>query len=73
MDGYDIQMQTNHLSHFLLTSELFDNIKKSILPKENKKKIKVSALSMFRYATFYDIILLIGTSSFTFVNLSLIS
>jgi NAD(P)-dependent dehydrogenase (short-subunit alcohol dehydrogenase family) len=28
-DGYDIQMQTNHLSHFLLTKELLPLIKKS--------------------------------------------
>ena len=26
VDGYDIQMQTNHLSHFLLTKELFPEI-----------------------------------------------
>jgi len=29
VDGYDVQMQTNVLSHFLLTSELFPLIKKS--------------------------------------------
>ena len=28
-DGYDIQMQTNHLSHFLLTKELLPLIQKS--------------------------------------------
>ena len=28
-DGYDIQMQTNHLSHFLLTRELFPALKKA--------------------------------------------
>jgi NAD(P)-dependent dehydrogenase (short-subunit alcohol dehydrogenase family) len=28
-DGYDIQIQTNHLSHFLLTKELFSLIQKS--------------------------------------------
>jgi NAD(P)-dependent dehydrogenase (short-subunit alcohol dehydrogenase family) len=28
-DGYDIQMQTNHLSHFLLTKELFPLLLKS--------------------------------------------
>ncbi len=28
-DGYDIQMQTNCLSHFLLTKELFSQLKKS--------------------------------------------
>jgi len=28
-DGYDIQMQTNSLSHFLLTKELFPLLKKS--------------------------------------------
>ena len=28
-DGYDIQMQTNHLSHFLLTKELFPLLQKS--------------------------------------------
>jgi hypothetical protein len=29
VDGYDIQMQTNHLSHFLLTKELLPLIQKS--------------------------------------------
>jgi NAD(P)-dependent dehydrogenase (short-subunit alcohol dehydrogenase family) len=28
-DGYDVQMQTNHLSHFLLTKELFPLLKAS--------------------------------------------
>ncbi len=28
-DGYDVQMQTNCISHFLLTKELFDLLKKS--------------------------------------------
>jgi NAD(P)-dependent dehydrogenase (short-subunit alcohol dehydrogenase family) len=28
-DGYDIQVQTNHLSHFLLTKELFPLLQKS--------------------------------------------
>ena len=28
-EGFDIQMQTNHLSHFLLTKELFSSLKKA--------------------------------------------
>jgi len=28
-DGYDVQMQTNHLSHFLLTKELFPLLKRA--------------------------------------------
>jgi NAD(P)-dependent dehydrogenase (short-subunit alcohol dehydrogenase family) len=28
-DGYDVQMQTNHLSHFLLTKELYPLLKKA--------------------------------------------
>jgi NAD(P)-dependent dehydrogenase (short-subunit alcohol dehydrogenase family) len=28
-DGYDVQMQTNHLSHFLLTKELFPLLRKA--------------------------------------------
>ena len=28
-DGYDVQMQTNHLSHFLLTKELFPQLKRA--------------------------------------------
>ena len=28
-DGYDVQMQTNHLSHFLLTKELYPSLKKA--------------------------------------------
>lgn len=30
-DGYDVQMQTNHLSHFLLTKELLPLLKKSVV------------------------------------------
>ena len=26
-DGYDVQMQTNHLSHFLLTSSVMESLK----------------------------------------------
>lgn len=29
-DGYDVQMQTNHLSHFLLTKELYPLLKKAV-------------------------------------------
>ena len=29
-DGYDIQMQTNHLSHFLLTRELYPALQKAV-------------------------------------------
>lgn len=29
-DGYDVQMQTNHLSHFLLTKELFPLLEKGV-------------------------------------------
>lgn len=32
-DGYDVQMQTNHLSHFLLTKELFPLLKKAAQDK----------------------------------------
>ena len=28
-DGYDIQMQTNHLSHFLLVKEIFPLLEKA--------------------------------------------
>ena len=29
-DGFDVQMQTNHLSHFLLTKELFSSLEKAV-------------------------------------------
>lgn len=29
VDGYDVQMQTNHISHFLLTAELYPLLKKA--------------------------------------------
>lgn len=46
-DGYDVQMQTNHLSHFLLTKELFPLLKRA---KELRGEARVvQHSSMARY------------------------
>jgi NAD(P)-dependent dehydrogenase (short-subunit alcohol dehydrogenase family) len=46
-DGYDVQMQTNHLSHFLLTKELFPLLKRA---KELRGEARVvHHSSMARY------------------------
>tara|TARA_B100000029_G_scaffold230324_2_gene227765 strand:+ start:391 stop:1410 length:1020 start_codon:yes stop_codon:yes gene_type:complete len=46
-DGFDVQMQTNHLSHFLLTKELFKCLKKAA--DNNGESRIVNHSSMARY------------------------
>jgi len=44
-DGYDIQMQTNHLSHFLLTKELFPLLKRARELRGEARIVNHSSLS----------------------------
>jgi len=44
-DGYDTQMQTNHLSHFLLTKELFPLLKKAADLKGEARIVNHSSLA----------------------------
>ena len=47
IDGYDIQMQTNHLSHFLLTKELFSCLKKAEYKRGEARIINHSSIARF--------------------------
>lgn len=46
-DGYDIQMQTNHLSHFLLTKELLPLLKKAAEENGEARVCNHSSLARF--------------------------
>ena len=46
VDGFDVQMQTNHLSHFLLTKELFPVLKIAV---ELRGDVMVNHSSIARY------------------------
>mmetsp|Transcript_9581 Transcript_9581/g.17799 ORF Transcript_9581/g.17799 Transcript_9581/m.17799 type:complete len:332 (-) Transcript_9581:45-1040(-) len=43
-DGYDVQMQTNHLSHFLLTAELFPLLEAEAREKGDARIVNHSSL-----------------------------
>ena len=45
VDGYDIQMQTNHLSHFLLTCELIPLLKKNSILKGESRIVNHSSIA----------------------------
>lgn len=45
VDGYDVQMQTNHLSHFLLTAELFPLLEKSAKAKGESRIVNHSSIA----------------------------
>ncbi len=44
-DGYDIQMQTNHLSHFLLVCELFTLLEKTSTEKGESRIVNHSSIA----------------------------
>lgn len=46
-DGFDIQMQTNHLSHFLLTKELMPIIKEASKKKGEARIVNHSSIARF--------------------------
>jgi len=46
-DGYDVQMQTNHISHFLLTKELFPLLKKAAETKGDARICNHSSLARY--------------------------
>ena len=46
-DGFDIQMQTNHLSHFLLTKELIPILKKAADNKGESRVVNHSSIARF--------------------------
>ena len=47
VDGFDIQMQTNHLSHFLLTKELMPKIKQASEKKGEARVVNHSSIARF--------------------------
>lgn len=46
-DGFDVQMQTNHLSHFLLTKELMPYLEKSAAQKADARIVNHSSVARF--------------------------
>ena len=44
-DGFDIQMQTNHLSHFLLTKLIFDLLKKAASTRGESRIVNHSSIA----------------------------
>ncbi|CAJ1333076.1 unnamed protein product, partial [Effrenium voratum] len=44
-DGYDVQMQTNHLSHFLLTKEIFPLLEKGAEQRGEARVVNHSSLA----------------------------
>ena len=46
-DGYDVQMQTNHLSHFLLTCELFPTLEEGAEHYGESRLINHSSIARF--------------------------
>jgi NAD(P)-dependent dehydrogenase (short-subunit alcohol dehydrogenase family) len=44
-DGYDVQMQVNHLSHFLLTNELFPLLEKAANSKGDARIVNHSSIA----------------------------
>jgi len=46
-DGFDVQMQTNHLSHFLLTKKLMPSLKKAADNNGESRVVNHSSISRF--------------------------
>jgi len=53
-DGYDIQMQTNHLSHFLLTNELMPLLNKAASQSGDARVIQMSSIAASQPSTPLD-------------------
>jgi len=47
VDGFDVQMQTNHLSHFLLTKELFSSLKNAEEIRGESRIVNHSSIARF--------------------------
>ena len=45
VDGYDSQMQTNHLSHFLLTKELLPLLEKAAALRGEARVVTLTSLA----------------------------
>jgi NAD(P)-dependent dehydrogenase (short-subunit alcohol dehydrogenase family) len=54
MDGFDVQMQTNHLSHFLLTSLLLPSLEKAASTAGEARIVNHSSAARNNPATPFD-------------------
>ena len=45
VDGFDVQMQTNHLSHFLLTAEVFDHLERAASVRGEARIVNHSSIA----------------------------
>ena len=59
-DGFDLQMQTNHLSHFLLAKELYPAVKAAAAARGEARIVHHSSISRTAVRTRCSVVALSG-------------